>query len=163
MKRISALMILAVLLAVSMSAQNPGMRVPSVEFAPMGRVQVKPGAQTTVHMDFRVGSEFHINSNKPHSELLIPTQLKLAADQPLSVPALKYPAGEDVSFPFAPGEKLSVYSGDFSVNAVVKASPSAHAGNYPVTGELRFQACDRSACYPPRTIPVKFTVSVVGQ
>ncbi len=44
-----------------------------------------------------------------------------------------------------------------------KRQLNAQAGDYPVTGELRFQACDRSACYPPRAIPVKFVVSVVGK
>jgi Thiol:disulfide interchange protein DsbD, N-terminal len=163
MKIARRLLIHVFLFAASMAAQEPGMRVPSVTFAPIGKVQVKPGSSAAVQMDFRVGSEFHINSNKPHSELLIPTQLKLAAERPLSVPTVKYPAGDDVSFPFAPGEKLSVYSGDFSISTVVKASRGAQSGEYPVTGELRFQACDRSACYPPRTIPVKFTVSVVGK
>ncbi len=68
-----------------------------------------------------------------------------------------------MSFPFAPDESLSVYSGDFTVTAVVAAPTKATKGNYPVTGELRFQACDRSACYPPRSIPVKFEVAVISQ
>lgn len=163
MKPVRALAILAVLLAATLLAQEPGTRVPSVTFAPVGKVQVKPGNAANVQLDFRVGSEFHINSNKPKSELLIPTQLKLSGVSPNLVVSLKYPAGEDVSFPFAPGEKLSVYSGDFSVTAAVKAAADAHSGDYPVTGELHFQACDRSACYPPRFIPVKFVVSVVGK
>jgi len=149
-----------VLSAIFVSAQEPGTRVPSVTFAPTGAVQAKPGVTTNVQLDFRVGSDFHINSNKPKSELLIPTALKLTATAPVSVAALKYPAGEDVSFPFAPGEKLSVYSGDFSITAAVKVPARAPAGNYPIAGELHFQACDRSACYPPRSIPVKFIVSV---
>ena len=44
----------------------------------MGKVQVKAGGSTTLELDFRIGSEFHINSNKPQSELLIPTVLKLS-------------------------------------------------------------------------------------
>ena len=155
--------ILAVVLAAGLFAQEPGTRVPSVTFAPVGKVQVKPGNAANVQLDFRVGSEFHINSNQPKSELLIPTELKLSAVPPNLAVSLKYPAGEDVSFPFAPGEKLSVYSGDFSVTAAVKALASAHPGDYPLTGELRFQACDRSACYPPRSIPVKFVVSIAGK
>jgi hypothetical protein len=163
MKRTCLSIVFGLLLAGHALGQEPGTRVPSVTVAPVGRVQVKPGSNANVQLDFRVGSEFHINSNKPKSELLIPTVLKLSAGDPVSLAAIKYPVGEDVAFPFAPGEKLSVYSGDFTITAVVKALPKAANGNYPVSGELRFQACDRSACYPPRAIPVKFEVSVVGK
>ncbi|MFZ1135282.1 MAG: disulfide bond formation protein DsbC [Candidatus Korobacteraceae bacterium] len=154
---------LAVLLAAVAFAQEPGTRVPSVELAPVGKVQVKAGGSAAVQLDFRVGSEFHINSNKPHSELLIPTVLKLSPTNPVAVAGVKYPDGQDMSFPFAPDEKLSVYSGDFTIAAVIKAPANAPSGNFPVTGTLRFQACDRSACYPPRSIPVNFNVSVVGR
>ena len=156
-------------LAFTASAQEPGTVVPSIEVAPVGKVQLKPGESKNVPLDFRIASQFHVNSNKPHSELLIPTSLNVPAAQmfkpgtPVGIASLQYPAGEDVSFPFAPGEKLSVYSGDFSITAVVKASGKAAPGNYPIAGELRFQACDKSACYPPKSIPVKFTIAVAGK
>jgi hypothetical protein len=67
-----------------------------------------------------------------------------------------------MSFPFAPTEKLSVYSGDFTITTVIKASSKATNGTYPVSGKLHFQACDRSACYPPKSIPVKFEVTVLN-
>ena len=144
-------------------AQGPGERVPTVTMAPVGKVQVRAGHTASVDLDFRIGSEFHINSNRPKSELLIPTELKLNIPGQVGVVVVKYPAGQDMSFPFAPDDKLSVYSGDFSITAVVKAPANAAVGEYPVTGQLRFQACDRSACYPPRSIPVKFDVAVVPQ
>jgi hypothetical protein len=158
-----AVLLFVLLLGSPAFSQGPGERVPSVALASVGKVQVKAGEPVSVELDFRIGSEFHINSNKPKSELLIPTVLKLQATEPVSLVAVKYPAGQDVAFPFAPNEKLSVYSGDFAITAVVKVLPKAAPGNYPVTGELRFQACDRSACYPPRSTPVKFSVTVVGR
>ena len=161
MTRAGAFLLLLVLAARGAAVpQEPGVRVPSVDMAPVGRIQVKPGSSTTVQLDFRVADPFHINSNKPKSELLIPTALQLNALHPLSVGPIKYPPGQDQSFPFAPGEKLSVYSGDFAINVVVKAAAGAASGTYSVSGDLRFQACDRSACYPPRTTPVKFAVSI---
>ena len=163
MKPAISIALFACVAAGALLGQEPGSRVPSVTFAPVGKVQVKPGGSATVQLDFRVGSEFHVNSNRPKSELLIPTVLKLDAAMPVTVANLNYPPGEDVAFPFAPTEKLSVYSGDFSITAVMKASAKAAVGEYPVSGELRFQACDRSACYPPRTIAVSFRVSVVGR
>jgi hypothetical protein len=163
MSRLRMFLLLASLMACPAFSQEPGTKVPSVTMAPVGKVQIKAGGSANVELAFRIGSEFHINSNQPHSELLIPTALKISATDPLAVAGLKYPVGQDVSFPFAPTEKLSVYSGDFTITAVVKASLKAAGGSYPVTGELRFQACDRSACYPPRSIPVKFEVTVMGR
>jgi hypothetical protein len=160
--RTFARLLLISLLALGALAQEPGTKVPSVELASVGKVQVKAGGTATVQLDFRVGSEFHINSNKPKSELLIPTVLKLSPTAPVAVTSVKYPDGQDMSFPFSPTEKLSVYSGDFSITAVIKAPANATGGDFPVSGSLRFQACDRSACYPPRSIPVNFKVSVVG-
>jgi len=163
MTRTWPVLLLVLLFGVPSFSQGPGERVPSVALAPVGKVQVKAGEPVSVELAFRIGSEFHINSNKPKSELLIPTVLKLAAAEPVSVVAVKYPPGQDVAFPFAPNEKLSVYSGDFAIIAILKAPTKAASGEYPVTGELRFQACDRSACYPPRSMPVKFSVTVVGR
>jgi hypothetical protein len=148
------------LLASSLAAQAPGTVQPSVELAPVGNLRIQPGQTRRVELDFRVKSPFHINSNKPHSNLLIPTALKLVTAKPLEIASIEYPAGEDQSFPFSPNEKLSVYSGDFTVYVVLKASPVAKASSFHVGGELYFQACDKNACYPPKKTPVDFTVSV---
>lgn len=151
----------AFLLAGLALAQAPGEKQPSVIMAPVGNVQLRVGGSANLELDFRIGAEFHINSNKPRADYLIPTVLKLNPAQPVEVADVKYPAGEDMTFAFSPNEKLSVYSGDFSIDTVLKAPANAVAGTYPVKGELRFQACDRSACYPPRSIPVQFQVTVV--
>jgi hypothetical protein len=147
------------LLLLPLLAQSPGTIKPSVIMAPVPDVQLRPGAAAKVELDFRVGASFHINSNKPKSPLLIPTSLKLVAPNGVQV-ALQYPAGEDQSFPFSPNEKLSVYTGDFAIDASLKALPNVHPGTYPITGELHFQACDRNACYPPKTQAVQFNVVV---
>ena len=90
--------------------------------APVGNVQVRAGASTAVNLDFRIGSDFHINSHTPKSELLIPTVLKLTTPDQVTIADVKYPPGQDVTFPFSPDEKLSVYSGDFSIDTVVEGS-----------------------------------------
>ncbi len=150
----------ALLLASSLTAQSPGTLQPSVEMAPVGEVHLRPGQTTKIPLDFRVSANFHINSNQPKSTLLIPTSLKLVAPKPLQIAAIQYPPGEDQSFPFSPNEKLSVYSGDFEIVALLKAPSSAGASRYHVAGELYYQACDRNACYPPRKMPVDFDVRV---
>jgi hypothetical protein len=160
MKRLLVGLIALLLVGLAWS-QTPGDRLPSVIMAPVGNVQLRAGGSVNLDLDFRIGTDFHINSNKPKADYLIPTILKLNPSEPIAVADVKYPAGEDMAFAFSPNEKLSVYSGDFTINTVLKASANAAAGTYPVKGELRFQACDRSACYPPRSLPVQFQVTVV--
>jgi len=160
MKRTIAPLALLFLLAGFALTQNMSDKSPVI-VAPVGNVQLHAGASKTIPLDFRVDSEFHINSHAPHSPLLIPTVLTLTPPQEVTVADVKYPAGQDLTFSFSPDEKLNVYSGDFSINALLKAPAGTSPGVYPVKGELRFQACDHSACYPPRKIPVQFQVSVV--
>ncbi len=161
MKRQVILGPIAILFVGLALAQSPGDKQPSVIMAPVENVQLRAGSSANLALDFRIDPDFHINSNKPRADYLIPTVLTLNASQPISIAGVKYPAGEDMSFAFSPNEKLSVYSGDFTINTMLKAPANAAVGTYPVNGELRFQACDRSACYPPRSIPVQFQVAVV--
>jgi hypothetical protein len=160
MKSKAAWLTAALLLAPLLLAQNMDDK-PFVVMAPVGSVQLRAGATKEVPLDFRIGSEYHINSHTPKSPLLIPTALKLEPAAPVTVADVKYPAGKDETFPFSPDEKLNVYSGDFSIDTQLKVAANASAGTYPVKGELRFQACDHSACYPPRNLPVQFQVTVV--
>jgi hypothetical protein len=92
--------------------------------------------------------------------LLIPTALSVSPPTDIAVVKLTYPAGDDRSFPFAPGEKLNVYTGDFSVSAVVRPARTTPVGRYRVHGFLKYQACDDRACYPPGQLPVAFDVKV---
>jgi len=73
---------------------------------------------------------------------------------------VSYPKGEDMSFPFAPGEKLNVYTGDFAVRVVVRPLHNVVPTKYAIHGNLKYQACDNAACYPPKQLPVSFEVKV---
>jgi len=152
--------LVAFLLASLALSQEPGYKVPSVTMAPVSKVQVKAGNTANVELDFRIGSEFHINSNHPKSEFLIPTVLKVEATTDIVIGRTTYPDGQDMSFAFAPDEKLNVYTGDFKVDVLVRPLRSVQAGKYIVRGTLKYQACDNAACYPPKQLPVSFDVKI---
>jgi hypothetical protein len=136
---------------------------PSVKMAPVALVTAPRTAQTMVNLNFRVGSGYHINSNAPKSEFLIPTALKMDLPTDIILGKIQYPAGQDLSFPFSPDEKLNVYTGDFTVALAVHPLRSVVPGKYIMHGLLRYQACDNAACYPPKTLPVSFEVKVVKE
>jgi hypothetical protein len=141
--------------------QSPGKKAPSVTLAPIAPVDVTRGQAGEVSLAFRVASGFHINSNTPKSEFLIPTSLRVDAPTDIAITKLTYPAGKDMSFPFAPDEPLNVYSGDFTVTLKVRPLHTVMPGKYAIHGELKYQACDNAACYPPKKLPVDFQVKVL--
>jgi len=50
-----------------------------------------------------------------------------------------------------------VYTDEFVIQARIVAA----AGNHLVEAKLHFQACDKSICLPPKTIPV--AIDVIGK
>jgi hypothetical protein len=149
------------LLAVAASAQTG--KPPAVTVAPVPVVTAPRAAQTMVNLDFRVPRGYHINSNAPKSEFLIPTALKMDLPTDIILGKIAYPAGADLSFPFSPDEKLNVYTGDFTIKVAVHPLRSVTPGKYVMHGVLRYQACDNAACYPPKTVPVSFNVKVIKE
>jgi hypothetical protein len=137
-----------------------GKKAPSVTMSPVPVATITPGKPSTVELHFRVISGFHINSNTPKAEFLIPTTLKLDPPTDIVVGKVTYPEGEDMSFAFAPDEKLSIYSGAFTLSVVVRPLVSVLPGKYALRGQLKYQACDNAACYPPKQLPVEFEVKV---
>jgi Disulphide bond corrector protein DsbC len=135
-------------------------RAPSVSMSPAPLTGVQAGKPGEVALRFHVNSGFHINSNRPSSEFLLPTVLKLDAPTDIMIGGIRYPVGQEMSFPFAPNEKLSVYSGDFGIGVVVRPLGSVLPTKYMIHGQLKYQACDKAACYPPKTVPVKFEIKV---
>jgi hypothetical protein len=138
-------------------------KAPSVSMAPVSLVSAQRGAQTKVPLNFRVVHGFHINSNAPKDEFLIPTALKMDLPTDIVLGKIEYPKGDDVAFPFSPDTKLNVYSGDFTVNLSVHPLTSVVPGKYIMRGVLRYQACDNAQCFPPKTLPVSFEVKVVKE
>jgi DsbC/DsbD-like thiol-disulfide interchange protein len=143
-------------------AQEPlGKKAPSVTMSPPAVSAIPRGKAGAVELQFRVSPGFHINSNQPTAEYLIPTTLKMDPPTDIVVGKITYPKGKEMSFAFAPDEKLSVYSGSFMLAVSVRPLASVLPGKYELRGELKYQACDNAQCFPPKKLPVQFEVKVV--
>lgn len=150
------------LCAVLLPAQEPPTRkVPSITMQPVPLTSVTRGKANPVELLFRIENGFHVNSNQPSAEYLIPTSLKLEPPTDIVIGKITYPEGQEMSFAFAPDDKLSVYTGDFSLMVDIRPLSSVLPSRYEIHGNLRYQACDNAACYPPKNLPVRFAVKVV--
>lgn len=119
-----------------------------------------PGSAVKAAVVAEVAPGYHINDHVPSLDYLIPTELKLEAQEPLSLGSISYPKGSPVKFSFL-DTPISVYQGKLLVGATLKVAAGAKPGAYTLKGTLNYQACNDHACLPPTNLPLALTVKVV--
>jgi hypothetical protein len=129
----------------------------AVEYLFPEQVSVPAGKPSDVALHFRIAPGLHINSHNPREEFLIPTTFSVPEGAGVKLQTANYPAGADFYLPADPKDKVSVYTGEFIIQARLVAEP----GNHLVEAKLHFQACDKNACMPPKTITVP--IDVIGK
>lgn len=121
------------------------------------QITVPAGKPTTIALHFRIAAGLHINSHTPREDELIPTVFSIPDGSGARLEAAVYPPGADFTLPLDPQTRLSVYTGEFIIQARVVVS----TGEHMVEAKLRYQACDNNACMPPKTITA--AIDVIGK
>jgi len=126
----------------------------AVKFMYPAQVNVAAGKPTAVALHFLIREGLHINSHTPSEPELIATTLSIPDGAGVRLNAATYPPGMTFTYPTDPSTKLSVYTGEFTIQARIVAA----RGNHTVQAKLHYQACDSNVCLPPRTIDVPIVV-----
>jgi hypothetical protein len=126
----------------------------AVEYLYPEQVTVTAGKLSEVALHFRIADGLHINSHTPKDDFLIPTSFTIPDGAGVRLEAANYPAGKEFTLPADPATRLNVYTDELVIQARIVATP----GNHLVEARLRFQACDKEVCLPPKTIPVAIDV-----
>lgn len=101
-------------------------------------------------------SGFHVNSDKPRDEFLIPLKLTWTSG-PLAVKSITYPKPEDIK---VGDQTLAVFTGTFEIRTQFTAPPNAPTGSTVILGKIRYQACNNIMCFRPATLDVRLPVSI---
>ena len=125
-----------------------------VEFLSPVQIAVQATKPSPIELHFRIEDGFHINSHTPKESYLIPTAFSIPAGSGVILKSASYPPGSDYTLPVDPTTRLIVYTGEFTIHARIVAAP----GDHHLEASLHYQACDKSACYPPKTIAVPIDV-----
>ena len=115
------------------------------------RADVAPGEDFQVLIELIIDPEWHINSDSPFQEFLIPTQVELSEDSPFQAKKVVYPEAQRKTFAFSPDEPLSVYGGTVWVEMLVSPFLNAVIGEVPLEIEVTSQACNDRLCLAPTT------------
>ena len=119
-----------------------------------------PGSVHQVAVEASLETGFHVNSNAPLEESLIPTQLTLNPPQGIAFQGIAWP--ESFLFDVA-GDQLAVFGEEFIIGVELALDRDLAVGLYSIPGTLRYQACDDTICYFPVSAELEFQLSVVDQ
>src|SRR6185312_418434 len=124
--------------------------------SPPDQIVVKRGEAVTQVLKVSVLPGFHVNSDKPKDEFLIPLKLTWQGG-PLEAAGVIYPKPEDIK---VGNDMLAVFTGSFTIQTRFRARESAAAGPAIMTGKLRYQACNNQMCFRPSSVDVRLPVSI---
>lgn len=111
-----------------------------------------------VNIKAAIQSGYHINANKLSDEDLIPTSLNVDAGD-IKLSKISWPSSHKYRFSFSETE-LDVYEGSINIGLNLKAKKDLKPGKYEVSGSLHYQACNDRACFAPKDVPFKVTITL---
>jgi suppressor for copper-sensitivity B len=123
------------------------------------RTAYDPGSTARIAALVDIEPGWHVNSNTPTFEFLIPTELTLEPPPGWGEAEIEYPPAKTQSFAFA-DQPLSVYDDQVVILGELPVPAGTGAGRFPVTASLRYQACDDSSCLPPVTTRAEVVLEV---
>ena len=121
---------------------------------------VHPGATFRAMADVEVEEGWHVNSNEPLEDFLIPTEIIFDPPEGFEVTAIFYPEAELIDFDFW-DTPLSVYERTFAVGVEISVADDLAPGDYEIPGVIYYQACDDRQCLPPDEEAFTLPVTVV--
>ncbi|MEQ1947064.1 MAG: protein-disulfide reductase DsbD domain-containing protein [Bryobacteraceae bacterium] len=101
---------------------------------------------------------YHVNSNAPADQYLIPLKLTWTPGQ-VEAASVDFPKPQSVKLGFSEKPVL-IFSNTFQITTHFKTTASAMPGLALATGKLRYQACNDKMCLAPKTVDVTIPVEI---
>lgn len=125
---------------------------------------VVPGNHISLIAEIQLPPDTHVYS--PEVKGYKPIQLALQPSPEIQLASLTYPNAK-VLYLEAIKEHVPVFEGKFRIIQEITVSRSKEfigslgsGKTITVTGELKYQACDKTICYIPASVPVKWELQV---
>jgi len=106
-----------------------------------------------------IEEKWHINSNKPNDEFLIPTEL-ISKNPKFPFTKLIFPKPQELNFEFSE-KPVSVYDGEVIISGLIQIDKNLEIGNNNIPIQLKYQACNDQSCMPPTSVSDTISIEVV--
>jgi hypothetical protein len=129
---------------------------------------VIPGGRVSLIADIKLPPDVHVYS--PGVQGYKPIQLTLQGPRGIEFQPVVYPKSQ-ILYLEAIREHVPVFEGKFRISQDLTVTPSRTADalrsvfskerTISITGDLRYQACDLTVCYPPTSVPVRWQLRIL--
>jgi hypothetical protein len=129
---------------------------------------VIPGGRVSLIADIELPPDVHVYS--PGVQGYKPIQLTLQQPSGIEFQPVIYPQSKELYLE-AIKEHVPVFAGKFRISQDLTVTPSKASDairavfskerTISIAGELKYQACDKTICYPPTSVPVKWELRIL--
>jgi thiol:disulfide interchange protein DsbD len=120
---------------------------------------LKAGNPSVLTVELDIADHYHINSDKPLEDFLIPTTLEFEPHPGITFGKTVFPPAETKIFPFS-DSPMAVYERIAKITVDIIPASNILPGNIEIRGRVHYQACDDATCLPPVWQPFSLRVSV---
>jgi len=115
--------------------------------------KVSPGDAFNIAVKTNIKEGWHINSDKPNEDFLIPTKLTIINTGKgfFNLEKVVYPPAENVTLGFS-DNPLSVWEGEIYIGGTIKTPTDILPGKYKLIADIEYQSCNNSTCLPPMNV-----------
>lgn len=122
-------------------------------------VKATPESSSSLEVVFNVQDGWHVNSDSPHEDFLVPLRLSLASKDGIKIMSLRYPASREISLGFS-DKPLSVFEGTSGILVRLKIPQGLPDGSYRLRFSMQYQACNNSTCQAPAEASLYYNLKV---
>ncbi len=122
--------------------------------------KVHTGKELKIALAVKIKKGWHINSNSPNDDSLIPTLIEIPPEAKFKLSSVDYPMPHDFKFSFSE-MPVSVYEGEIYIGGTVKIPQDIQLGEYKVSVQFYYQACNDSTCLAPDSVENEIIIKVV--
>ncbi|MDH7493649.1 MAG: protein-disulfide reductase DsbD family protein, partial [Candidatus Saccharicenans sp.] len=122
---------------------------------------VSPGDIFELTLELTIAPGYHINSQKPEDELLVPTSVELKKNPAMELKEVFFPEAKERKFKFS-DKPLSVYEGQVKIKLKIELAEDVCGSSLELEGQVRYQACDEEACLRPASVLFKSTIKIAS-
>ena len=125
---------------------------------PAKQLRKQESHQLLIELDIKDG--WHINSNQPLEDFLIPTEITFRSQKGVSYGRIQYMEPELKNFTFS-DTKVSVFEGVVYAKTTITISPDFEGSDLLIEGTINYQACNDQSCLAPDMIKLTCNIPVV--